>query len=347
MSARSLITTTDLSSEEVGLLVADAAALRHERPALNRGERRGTVLQGRTVALLFEKPSTRTRISFEVAVAELGGTPLPLSSADLQLGRGETVADTGAVLGRYVQAIVARTFGQNRLEELADASGLPVINALTDEEHPCQALADLLTVHDEFGGFEGRTLTYVGDGNNVAHSLLLACASVGLGVRIAHPVGYAPDAGIVAAAVSRAGVHGSEVLVTTDPEAAAAGADVVYTDVWASMGQEDESAERAQVFAPFQVDAALMALTSSDAIVLHCLPAHRGEEISAEVIDGPRSRVFDQAENRLHAQKAVLAALVGGSEPGAIAAGTAATSSPVAPTTTASGGSMGGSSGSR
>ncbi len=319
MSARSLITTTDLAPEEVGLLVSDAAALRRQRPALNRGERRDTLLEGRTVALLFEKPSTRTRISFEVAVAELGGTPLPLSSADLQLGRGETVADTGAVLGRYVQAIVVRTFGQSRLVELAQSSGLPVINALTDEEHPCQALADLLTVHDEFGGFTGRTLTYVGDGNNVAHSLLLACASVGLGVRVAHPEGYAPDPGIVAAAEARAATHGSEVSVTTDPRAAAIGSDVLYTDVWASMGQEDESAERARRFSGFQVDAAMLGLTNDDAIVLHCLPAHRGEEISADVIDGIRSRVFDQAENRLHAQKAVLAVLVGGGEAGALA----------------------------
>jgi len=321
MSVRSLITTTDLAPEEVALLVSDAAALRRLRPALNRGERRDTLLEGRTVALLFEKPSTRTRVSFEVAVSELGGTPLPLSSADLQLGRGETVGDTGAVLGRYVQAIVARTFEQERLEVLAQTSGIPVINALTDEEHPCQALADLLTVQDEFGGFAGRTLTYVGDGNNVAHSLLLACASVGLGVRVAHPHGYAPDPDIVAAAQMRAATHGSEVSVTEDPQSAAAGADVLYTDVWASMGQEEESAERARVFAAFQVDAALLGRASDDAIVLHCLPAHRGEEISADVIDGPRSRVFDQAENRLHAQKAVLAALVGGGDPGAIAAG--------------------------
>jgi ornithine carbamoyltransferase len=320
MSARSLITTTDLSSEEVALLVGDAAALRLQRPALNRGEQRDTLLQGRTVALLFEKPSTRTRISFEVAVAELGGTPLPLSSADLQLGRGESVADTGAVLGRYVQAIVVRTFAQARLEELARASGLPVINALTDEEHPCQALADLLTVHDEFGGFDGRTLTYVGDGNNVAHSLLLACASVGLGVRVAHPDGYAPDASVVAEAEARAAAHGSEVSVTTDPQAAATGSDVLYTDVWASMGQEEEADARAHAFAGFQVDAGLLSLASADAIVLHCLPAHRGEEITGDVIDGARSRVFDQAENRLHAQKAVLASLVGGSGPGAIAA---------------------------
>jgi ornithine carbamoyltransferase len=319
MIPRSLITTQDLSPVEIEGLIADAAVLRSQRPAVNRGERQDIGLQGRTVALLFEKPSTRTRISFEVAVAELGGTPLPLSAADLQLGRGESVADTGAVLGRYVQGIVVRTFGQARLEELAAASGLPVINALTDEEHPCQALADLLTVHDEFGGFQGRTLTYVGDGNNVAHSLLLACASVGVSIRVAHPDGYGPDPAVVVAAQERAAGHGSEVTITTDPQFAARGADVLYTDVWASMGQESEAASRARVFAPFQIDDALLAIAAPDAIVLHCLPAHRGEEISAEVIDGPHSRVFDQAENRLHVQKAVLAMMVGARDAGALA----------------------------
>jgi ornithine carbamoyltransferase len=318
MSARSLITTTDLTAEEIALLVRDASTLRDRRASITTGAAVDVTLRGRTVALLFEKPSTRTRISFQVAVTELGGAALPLSSADLQLGRGETVADTGAVLGRYVQAIVVRTFGQSRLEELAAASGLPVINALTDEEHPCQALADLLTVRDEFGGFAGRTLTYVGDGNNVAHSLLLAGASVGLGVRVAHPDGYAPDDSIVEQARERAAQHGSEVTVTTDPEAAARGADVLYTDVWASMGQEDEAVERAAIFAPYALDARLVELAAADAIVLHCLPAHRGEEIAADVIDGPRSRVFDQAENRLHAQKAVLASLVGGIAPGVL-----------------------------
>jgi ornithine carbamoyltransferase len=312
MTTRSLITMADLAPSEIVRLLDDAAALRERRPALNRGLAVDTTLQGRTVALLFEKPSTRTRISFQVAVAELGGTPLPLSSADLQLGRGETVADTGAVLSRYVHAIVVRTFGQERLEELAAASGLPVINALTDEDHPCQALADVLTVRDEFGGFAGRTLTYVGDGNNVAHALLVACASVGLGVRIAHPEGYAPDASVVAIARERAAVHGSEVTVTTDAAAAARGSHVLYTDVWASMGQESESDARAAVFAPYALDATLVDGAAEDAIVLHCLPAHRGEEISAEVIDGPRSRVFDQAENRLHVQKAVLVMLVAG-----------------------------------
>lgn len=311
MSVRSLITTTDLSSQEVAEMVASAARFRDARPALLRGGAADRPLRRRTVALLFEKPSTRTRISFQVAVDELGATALPLSSADLQLGRGETVADTGAVMGRYVQGIVVRTFAQTRLEELAASSGVPVVNALTDEEHPCQALADLLTVHDAFGGFEGRVLTYVGDGNNVAHSLLLASASVGLGVRIAHPEGYGPDPAIVAAAAQRAAIHGSEVTITSDAQDAADGAHVLYTDVWASMGQEEEAAGRAAVFAPYILDARLVERAASDAIVLHCLPAHRGEEIAAEVIDGPRSRVFDQAENRLHAQKAVLAFLLG------------------------------------
>ena len=320
MSARSLITTTDLTPQETLLLLDDAAALREQRRELVLGRAGDDTLRGRTVALVFEKPSTRTRVSFEVGVRELGGTPLPLSSADLQLGRGETVADTGAVLGRYVQAIVIRTFAQSRLEELAASSGVPVVNALTDEEHPCQALADLLTVRDEFGDLTGRTLTYVGDGNNVAHSLLLAGAAVGLGVRVAHPVGYAPDVAIVARARALASAHGSEIMVTTDAREAASGSDVLYTDVWASMGQESESEARAAVFAPYALDATLLALAADDAIVLHCLPAHRGEEIAAEVIDGPRSRVFDQAENRLHVQKAVLAALVGGRPLGAIAA---------------------------
>jgi ornithine carbamoyltransferase len=318
---RSLISTTDLTPQEIVLLLDDAAALRAARGRIIDGSHADTTLRGRTVALIFEKPSTRTRVSFEVGVKELGGTPLALSSADLQLGRGETVADTGAVLGRFVQAIVIRTFAQSRLEELASSSGIPVINALTDEEHPCQALADLLTVRDEFGGFGGRVLTYVGDGNNVAHSLLLAGAAVGLGVRVAHPDGYAPDAKLVAKARELAASHGSEVTVTTDAAAAAAGAHVLYTDVWASMGQESESEARATVFAPYALDASLVALAADDAIVLHCLPAHRGEEIAADVIDGPRSRVFDQAENRLHAQKAVLAMLVGGRAPGEFAAG--------------------------
>lgn len=325
MTARSLISTTDLEPDEILGLLDDAVALRSSRRDLLAGRSTDATLRGRTIALIFEKPSTRTRVSFEVGVAELGGTPLALSSADLQLGRGETVADTGAVLGRFVHALVVRTFAQSRLDDLAANSGVPVINALTNEEHPCQALADLLTVRDTFGSFDGRVLTYVGDGNNVAHSLLLAGSAVGLGIRIAHPAGYAPDDQVVARARTLAAAHGSEVTVTTDPEAAAAGAHVLYTDVWASMGQEAESATRAKVFAPYSLGLELVHLASDDAIVLHCLPAHRGEEIAAEVIDGPRSRVLDQAENRLHAQKAVLAMLVGGSAPGALAAAIPAT----------------------
>ncbi len=312
MTARSLLGMLDQTPDETVGLLDDAARLRAARPALNAGGPPDTSLRGRTVALLFEKPSTRTRVSFEVAVAELGGTPLVLSAAELQLGRGETVEDTGRVLGRYVQGLVVRTFGQGRLRTLAEHSGVPVINALTDAEHPCQALADLLTVRDAFGALAGRTLTYVGDGNNVAHSLLLGAASVGLGVRVAHPDGYAPDPAIVAAARDRAAAHGSEVTVTDDPLAAARGADALYTDVWTSMGQEEESARRLRDFAGYQLDARLLAVASDGAIVLHCLPAHRGEEISAEVLAGPASRVLDQAENRLHVQKAVLAALAGG-----------------------------------
>ncbi len=319
MTVRSLLGILDLAPDEVVALLDDAARLRAARPALVAGGPPDTTLRGRTVALLFEKPSTRTRVSFEVAVAELGGTPLPLSGAELQLGRGETVEDTGRVLGRYVQGLVVRTFGQGRLRALAEHGGVPVVNALTDAEHPCQALADLLTVRDEFGSFEGRTLTYVGDGNNVAHSLLLAAASVGLGVRVAHPAGYAPDPAVVADARDRAAAHGSEVTVSDDPLAAARGADALYTDVWTSMGQEEESVRRLRDFAGFQLDARLLAAAADGAVVLHCLPAHRGEEISAEVLDGPASRVLNQAENRLHVQKAVLAALVGGVGPGASA----------------------------
>ncbi|GGI07504.1 ornithine carbamoyltransferase [Egicoccus halophilus] len=307
-----LLSIDDLSAEQL-LQVLDVA----DRLKADRGERLAAdsdlahgALRGRTVALLFEKPSTRTRVSFQVAVTELGGQPLPLSSAELQLGRGETVADTGAVLSRYVHAIVVRTFAQQRLEELADGASIPVVNALTDLEHPCQAVADLQTFREAHGDFHGRALAYVGDGNNVAHSLLLAGAKVGLSVRVGHPEGHAPDAGIVTRARQLAADTGATIEVTTDPVAAVAGADAVYTDVWASMGQEAEAAERAARFVPYRVTEQLLAHAATDAVFLHCLPAHRGEEVTAEVIDGPASRVFDQAENRLHAQKALLAGLL-------------------------------------
>jgi ornithine carbamoyltransferase len=301
VSGEQLHALLDLADE----LKADRAARLASDSSLVRGD-----LRGRSVALIFEKPSTRTRVSFQVAVTELGGHPLPLSSAELQLGRGETVADTGTVLSRYVHAIVVRTFAQARLDELAGAADVPVVNALTDEEHPCQALADLQTIRAAFGGFEGRSLAYVGDGNNVAHSLLLAGAKVGLSVRIAHPEGYAPDPAVLARAQKIAADTGAEASATTDAIVAVTGADVVYTDVWASMGQEDEAEARLQVFEPYRVTPELFAHTADDAVFLHCLPAHRGEEVSAEVIDGSASHVFDQAENRLHAQKALLVALM-------------------------------------
>lgn len=308
-----LISVDDLTAEQLLDVLDLADELRDER-ALAIAQGRSPVrdvLRGRTVALVFEKPSTRTRVSFQVGVAELGGNPLTLSSAELQLGRGETVADTGAVLSRYVHAIVIRTFGQDRLIELAAAADVPVVNALTDREHPCQALADLQTLRRATGSLEGHTLAYVGDGNNVAHSLLLAGAKVGLSVHVAHPEGFAPDPSIVQRSREIAASTGAAILVTTGTREAVTGADAVYTDVWASMGQEDEAAERLAAFEEYRVTADLMAHTAPGAIFLHCLPAHRGEEVSAEVIDGEASRVFDQAENRLHAQKALLVRLLG------------------------------------
>jgi ornithine carbamoyltransferase len=301
LDADQLIEVLDLADE----LKADRAQRLETTSDLSHGG-----LRGRTVALVFEKPSTRTRVSFQVAVTELGGEPLPLSSAELQLGRGETVADTGTVLSRYVHGIVVRTFGQDRLVELADAATVPVVNALTDLEHPCQALADLQAFREAHGELAGRTLAYVGDGNNVAHSLLLAGTKVGMRVHVGHPEGYAPDQGIVGRARELASASGGSVLITTDAVEAVRGSDAVYADVWASMGQESEAEERLKVFEPYQVTTELMAHAADEAIFLHCLPAHRGEEVTAEVIDGPASRVFDQAENRLHAQKALLARLL-------------------------------------
>ncbi|MBD9699764.1 ornithine carbamoyltransferase [Flavimobilis sp. GY10621] len=270
-----------------------------------------TPLKGpRAVAVIFDKPSTRTRVSFSVGVAELGGYPLVIDAAGSQLGRGEPVADTARVLGRQAAAIVWRTFGQERVEEMAVHAGVPVVNALTDEFHPCQILADLMTVAQHRGGVDdlpGQTLAYVGDGaNNMAHSYLLGGATAGMHVRIGTPEGFLPDAGVVADATRIAASTGGSVLVTSDPVAAVAGADAIATDTWVSMGQEDQQAQREAPFVPFALDAALLAHAQPDAIVLHCLPAYRGKEIAAEVLDGPQSVVWDEAENRLHAQKALL-----------------------------------------
>ena len=264
----------------------------------------------RSVAVLFEKQSTRTRVSFEVGIAELGGHPLIIDARTSQLVRGEPIEDTGRVLSRYVSAIVLRTYGHERIEALAASSTVPVVNALSDLVHPCQWLADLMTIREHRGEPAGQTIAYVGDGNNVAHSILLGGALAGMHVRVASPSGYEPLPAIVQRATAIADRTGGSVLVTRDAVGAATGADVLYTDVWASMGQEDESDARRLVFAPYQIDDRLVALAADDVTVLHCLPAHRGEEIAASVIDGPHSFVFDQAENRLHAQKALLAFLL-------------------------------------
>src|SRR5881397_219965 len=302
---RDYLSVDDLSSTELLELLDLAATLKSDPSA------RRDALAGRTVALIFEKASTRTRVSFEVGAGQLGARPLTLSSADIQLGRGETIEDTGRVLSRYVDAIVLRTFEQERLEALADAATIPVINSLSDFEHPCQALADLLTVRERSGPLAGLTLTYVGDGNNVAHSLLLAGAKTGMTVRVAAPMGFEPIPQVVQRASEIAEETGGVIEILPDPQAAVKGAQVVYTDVWASMGQEDESEERSLVFRPFQVNQAMIDLADPDVIVLHCLPAHRGLEITDEVIDGPRSAVWDQAENRLHTQKALLLLVFG------------------------------------
>jgi ornithine carbamoyltransferase len=264
-------------------------------------------LAGKSLAMIFLKASTRTRVSFEVGATQLGGHALFLSSRDVQLGRGEPIPDTARVLSRYVDGIMIRTFAHNDVEELAKFSRVPVINGLTDLLHPCQVLADLLTVRQRLGGYEGKKVAWIGDGNNMANSWINAAYRLGCELALACPEGYDPDATVLARAQREA-----KVTLVRDPAEAAAGAHVVNTDVWASMGQEAEQKQRAQAFAGFTVDARLMKRAAPNAIFLHCLPAHRGEEVTADVIDGPQSCVFDEAENRLHIQKAIMAALIGG-----------------------------------
>ena len=261
----------------------------------------------RGVAVIFDKNSTRTRFSFEMGIAQLGGHAVVVDARSTQLGRDETLQDTAKVLSRYVEAIVWRTFGQDRLDAMASTATVPMINALSDEFHPCQVLADLQTIAERKGALHGLRLSYFGDGaNNMAHSLMLGAVTAGIHVTIAAPDGFAPDPTVVAAAEQRAQVTGASVMVTTDAEAAAGSADVLVTDTWTSMGQEDDGLDRDEPFRPFQVNPQLVGLADSEAIVLHCLPAHRGNEITDEVMDGPRSAVWDEAENRLHAQKALL-----------------------------------------
>jgi ornithine carbamoyltransferase len=287
-----------------------ALDLADELKVLRKRREPHELLPGRTLGMIFQKPSTRTRVSFEVGIVELGGYGLYLSANDLQLGRGETIKDTGHVLERYLDAIMIRTFAQEDVEQLAEHAGIPVINGLTDYAHPCQALADLMTIRERLGRLSGARLAYLGDGNNVCVSLMVGAARFGMRFVAATPKGYEPDANAVNAARRAAVQMGGTVELTRDPREAAHEADVLYTDVWTSMGQEKESERRRKDLAGFQIDDQLLARAGPDAIVLHCLPAHYGEEITEEVLYGPHSAVWDQAENRLHAQKALLALIV-------------------------------------
>jgi ornithine carbamoyltransferase len=298
LAGRDCLTLAEFTQDEAKLILDEASKIK----ALQKSRIPYRPLRGRTLAMVFQKPSNRTRVSFEVGMYQLGGHALHLLPQEIQMGKRETPSDTGRVLARYIDAIMVRTFDHEEVEELAAAAEVPVINGLTNTHHPCQALADLLTVREEFGRLEGLEISYIGDGNNVAHSLAIGCALTGARLTIAHPEGHAPDPAVIKVA----GALGAAPTLTGDPREAASGARAVYTDVWASMGQEDEAEERKKRFVPYRVDEELIGLADGDAIFLHCLPAHRGEEVTAEVIDGLQSRVLDQAENRLHAQKALL-----------------------------------------
>src|ERR1051325_5201516 len=268
-------------------------------------------LAGQTLAMIFEKSSTRTRVSFEVGMYQLGGHALFLSARDIQLGRGEPIYDTAKVLSRYIDCIMARTFAHKTVTDLAEYSTVPVINGLTDLSHPCQAMTDYFTAWEHFGGnLKGRKLAYIGDGNNMAHSLLFGAPKVGMNIAVATPAAYACDPGVVAQAQADADAAGTKILITNSIDEAVAGADVVETDVWASMGQEDEAQKRQRDFEGWKVDKRVMSLARSEAIFMHCLPAHRGEEVAAEVIDSPQSVIYDEAENRLHVQKAIMVTLM-------------------------------------
>jgi ornithine carbamoyltransferase len=300
MPKRDFLAIPDFSKQEIGALFDLAARMKG-------GDYRDRPLAGQTLAMIFTKSSTRTRVSFEVGTSQLGGHALFLSSRDIQIGRGEPIKDTARVLSRYVDGIMIRTFGHADVVELARYASVPVINGLTDLLHPCQVLTDLFTMREHVGGWDGKVVAWIGDGNNMANSWLNAAAVLGFELRLACPEGYEPNHDIFDFAKAR-----TTVTITEDIEAAVRGAHVVNTDVWASMGQEEEAKQRALAFQGYQVSADLMKLAAPDAIFLHCLPAHRGEEVTEEVFEGPRSRVFDQAENRLHVQKAIMATLMGG-----------------------------------
>lgn len=302
MKGKSLISIHDLTEEEVWQIFDQTTALKLK---VLSGEPH-PVLKGKTLGMIFSKPSTRTRISFEVGIYQLGGIGMYFGPNDLQLNRGETISDTAKVLSRYLDGIMIRTFSHQDVIDLARYGSIPVINGLTDLLHPCQVLTDLYTIYEKRRKLKGLKLAYIGDGNNMAHSLLHGCAKVGMDVFISSPSGYTPDAQIVKNANKDAAYHGSKVVITQDPVEAVKDADIVYTDVWASMGQEKEAQERKVAFAKFQVNDELVKHAKSDYLFMHCLPAHRGEEVSAEVIDGPNSVVFDEAENRMHVQKAIM-----------------------------------------
>jgi ornithine carbamoyltransferase len=306
MKGKDLLSVADLGGEDIRLLISEAIDMKA----------RGwlSMLSGKTLAIMFEKPSLRTRVSFELAMRQLGGETVYLSPAEVGLGERESVPDVARVLSRYVDAIAARTFSHHTLEVLASYSRVPVINALSDWEHPCQALADLLTIYEKKGELNGLTLAFVGDGNNVARSLMLAASLAGMNFRIASPPGYTIEERILHLAQSNAISSGAEIFCTEEPRLAVSGADVVYTDVWTSMGQEAEAEARRRIFAGYQVDSELLSLAREDAIFMHPLPAHHGEEVAEGILDTPKSVVFDQAENRLHLQKALLAVMLGGLE---------------------------------
>jgi len=306
MKGKDLLSISDLTGEKLKALIRSAVDMKEG------GWR--TTLSGKSLALVFEKPSLRTRVSFELAMRQLGGESLYLSPEEVGLGRRESIPDVARVLCRYVDVIAARTFAHSTVESLAAFASVPVINALSDFEHPCQALADLMTIFERKGDLEGLTVAYTGDGNNVANSLMLASALAGVNFRIASPKGYEVKEKVLSLAQEYSDNSGSGILLTEDPKVAVWGADVVYTDVWTSMGQEAESQVRRKVFAGYQVNSDLLALAREDAIIMHPLPAHRGEEVSADILDTEQSVVFDQAENRLHAQKALLAEMLGGLE---------------------------------
>ena len=300
---KDFLTVTDFSAEEIQKIFESTKDLKKDpfRDAF----------KNKAVGLIFQKPSLRTRVSFQVGVWQLGGQCMSLSPAEVNIGVRESVKDAAKTLSRYLNLVMARGFSHKDVEELASHATIPVINGLSDLYHPCQALADIFTVQEKKGGLKGLTLAFIGDGNNVCHSLLHAASMLGMNMRVASPKGFAPRREVTASAQVLASATGSQILITIDPKAAAEGADVLYTDVWVSMGQEREAGRRARIFKKYQVNQGLVALAKKDCLVMHCLPAHRGAEITNEVIDGPHSVVFDQAENRLHVQKAIMLKLLG------------------------------------